>query len=89
MLTTRLTDYATASGASVAFVLSADLDRKVIAVLAASTCRKRQMPGMEVDAGTCKLMPGLELSNILGEFDATKEHIMLAYLSDVVGVGER
>jgi hypothetical protein len=70
-------------------MLSADLQREVIAVLAAMVLLKRQVPGLEVDDRTGELRTCLELSNILSEFNAAEENIMLADLSDVVGVGER
>jgi len=46
------------------------------------------MMGLKVYAGTCEPLPNFELSNILRQFDATKEHIMLADLADVVSIGE-
>jgi hypothetical protein len=89
MLPTRLPNYATAAGASVAFMLSADLQREVISVFAALVLLKRQVPDLEVNDSAGKLRTGLELSNILRQFDASEEHIMLADLADVVGVLER
>ena len=72
-----------------ALMLSADLQLKAVAVLSAICSLKSQVPTLEVDGCSAEFLADLELSNVFGEFDARKANVVLAYLADVVGIGER